>query len=167
MTVFNPNIRNTPHADGNIYIYCIGDGVWDSVIVGRAPVNNAFDISTYKFMEASGEWDDAGVIPQKGDTSYGMPGSSVSNSQGSIMYNNHLGKYMLFCGTFGRQASFYLADTPVGPWSQSYPLLESPDAMRYGVNVHPDLFPQRNGKELLFSWGTNVVLTMYKLTFNY
>lgn len=45
MTVFNPNIRNTPHADGYIYIYCIGDGVFDSVIVGRVPVNSAFNVN--------------------------------------------------------------------------------------------------------------------------
>lgn len=167
MTIFNPNIRNTPHADGYIYIYCIGDGIWDSVIVGRAPVESAFDLGTYQFMKATGEWDAKGIIPQRGDTSYGMQGSPISNSQGSIVYNDYLGKYMLFCGTFARQASFYLSDTPIGPWSQNYPLLESHDAMRYGVNVHPDLLPQSNGQELLLSWGTNVVLTMYKLTFNY
>jgi hypothetical protein len=119
MTVFNPNIRNTPRADGDIYIYCIGDGVFDSVIVGRVPVNCAFDINSYQFMKASGEWDAQGLIPRKGDTSYGMPGSPVSNSQGSIMYNDYLGKYMLFCGKFARQASFYLSDTPVGPWSKT------------------------------------------------
>jgi hypothetical protein len=167
MTVFNPNTHNTPHVDGYIYINCIGDGVFDSVIVGRVPVNSAFDINSYQFMKANGEWDAQGVIPRKGDTSYGMPGSPVSNSQGSIMYNDYLGNYMLFCGTFARQASFYLSDTPVGPWSKSYLLLESPDAMRYAVNVHPDLFPHSNGRELLFSRGTNVVLTKYKLSFNY
>lgn len=80
------------------------------------------------------------------------------------MYNDYLGNYMLFCGSFARQASFYLSDTPVGPWSKSYLLLESPDAVRYGVNVHPDLFLQSNGRELIFSWGTEVVLTMYKLS---
>lgn len=54
MTVFNPNIRNTPHADGYIYINCIGDGVFDSVIVGRVPVNSAFDINSYQLMKANG-----------------------------------------------------------------------------------------------------------------
>jgi len=166
MTVFNPNIRSTPHADGHIYMYCIGSGIWDSVIVGRAPVAAAFDPGTYQFMKTSGEWDAPGVISQKGDTSYGMAGSPVSNSQGSIMYNAYLGKYMLFCGTMGHQASFYLADTPWGPWSKNYPLLESKE-MRYGVNVHPDLLPGSDGREILVSWGTNVVQTMYKLTFNY
>jgi hypothetical protein len=167
MTVFNPNIRNTPYADGHIYMYCIGADVFESVIVGRAPVDSAFDPRTYQFLKSSGEWDAKGVIPQRGDTSYGMAGSPVSNSQGSIVYNEYLGKYILFCGTFARQASFYLADTPVGPWSQNYLLLESPDALRYGVNVHPDLLLQSNGNEMLLSWGTNVVLTMYKLTLNY
>lgn len=166
MTVYNPNIKNSPNADGYIYIYCCSAGVWDSVVVGRVPVEHAFDPSKYQFLKKSKEWDAEGVIPKHGDTDYGMEGSPVSNSQGSIMYNEYLGRYMLFCGTLGHYGSFCLSETPYGPWSQSYPILSS-EEMRYGVNVHPDLLSDSNGKEMLVSWGTNVVQTMYKLTLDY
>lgn len=167
MTVFNPNIKNTPGANGYLYMYSTSPGTWDSVIVGRVKVEDAFDPTKYQFMKKDGTWDAEGTIPDRSDTSYGMVGAPVSNSQGSIMWNDYLQKYTMFCGTMGAAASFVTGDNPWGPWSKAYPLIDSSDGLRYGANVHPDLLPSSNGKELLFSWGTPGIQTMYKITFNY
>ena len=96
-------------------MYSTGAGIWDSIIVRRVGISSTFDPSKYQFLKQTGEWDAKGVIPDTGDTSYGMAGKPVSNSQGSIMYNQYLGKYMLFYGTDGLYGGFYLCDTPIGP----------------------------------------------------
>ena len=70
---------------------------------------------------------------------------------------------------------FYLADTPYGPWGDYYPVLGDKEAeaggtqgeMHYGVNCHPELLPGGDGREVLVSWGTPAVITMFKLGFEY
>lgn len=166
MTVFNPNLKNSPNANGYLYMYTTGAGMWDSIIVGRVKVESAFDPTKYQFMKMNGTWDAEGVIPTKNDTSYGMEGKPVSNNQGSIMWNDYLQKYTLFTGQLGHTASFSTSDNPWGPWSKPYQLITLPN-LTYGANVHPDLLPSSDGKELLFSWGTAAIQTMYKITFNY
>lgn len=171
MTVFNPNVKNSPKADGYLYMYSNSPTTYGSVVVGRVPVADAFDpkMSNYQFLKTGGDWDAAGTIPDRSATGYGMQGSPVSNAQGSIMYNEYLGKYMLWTSAMASVGGFYLADTPTGPWSEFYQVLtKGADApITYGMNVHPDLLPDSNGKQLLVSWGTSAIITMYKLSFEY
>ena len=180
MTVFNPNNLSPvpPNAGGYLYMYSVSTSVYAPVIVGRVKVGNAFDHNKYEFQKTDGTWDDAGQIPASDGAGYGMsgnPGGPISNAQGSIMYNYYLGKYMLWTSKMATTGGFYLSDSPVGPWGDYYEILgqqeadqgNTPDKVHYGVNCHPALLPNSDGKEVLVSWGTNSIVNMFKLSFEY
>jgi len=166
MTLFNAG--NNPNSGGYIYMYSNSASTYGPVIVGRVPVASAFDHTKYQFLKTDGTWDSEGTIPDTSAAGYGMSGSPkapTSNAQGNIMYNGYLGKYMFFTSTMETSGGFYLADTPYGPWGAYYEILS--EGADYGMNCHPELSPGSKGQDILVSWGTAGVQTMYMLSFLY
>lgn len=178
--VYNPNRASPvpPNADGYVYIYSNSVTTFGPVTVGRVKESSAFDHTQYQFLQTDGTWDTPGTIPLSSADGYGMAGTPkppASNAQGSMMYNPYLAKYMLWTSTLASVGGFYLSDTPYGPWGDHYPVFGDAEAkaggteekMHYGVNCHPELTPSGDGKEVLVSWGTPGVITMFKLSFEY
>ena len=143
------------------YLYTYSNGGPTGIIIGRVAVADAFDATKYEFLKTDGTWVQG--IPKSTDMSYGIQGKIHSDGQGSIMWSNYFKKYLLFTCAFGQVMNFYTSDTPYGPWSDEYYLLQVPG---YGVNVHPELSPDGNHQVLYISSGAENIITMYKIEFN-
>ncbi|CZT07316.1 uncharacterized protein RCO7_07303 [Rhynchosporium graminicola] len=149
------------------YIYTYSNGGITGIIVGRAKVADAVDTSKYEFLRHDGNWVQG--IPKSNDVGYGIKtigqeqAKIHSDGQGSIMFNKHLNKYMLFTCMFGHATSFYMSDTPYGPWTPEYRLLDEPG---YGINVHPSM--SEDHRILYISSGTmENIISMWKVEFGY
>lgn len=115
-------------------------------------------------------------IKYNSTTDYGLIGTEKalsgpnipwSDQEGSMMYNEYLGKYMLWVSMFSCYNGFFLSDNPIGPWSEYYEVLPYGGGSLYGSNVHPELLPGSNGQEILVTSGDTKSQTLFKLTFNY
>ena len=150
------------------YIYTYSNAGLTGIVVGRAKIPEAFDASKYEFLRGDGRWVQG--IPKRNDIGYGIQtigkeqNKIHSNGQGSIMYNQYLRKYMLFTCMFGHATNFYMSETPYGPWTTEYRLLDNTPG--YGINVHPEM--SEDHRVLYISSGTmQNVISMWKVEFGY
>ncbi|KAH7412838.1 hypothetical protein BKA64DRAFT_702953 [Cadophora sp. MPI-SDFR-AT-0126] len=150
------------------YIYTYSNAGLTGIVVGRAKLAEAFDASKYEFLRGDGRW--VRGIPKRNDIGYGIQtigknqNKIHSNNQGSIMYNKYLRKYMLFTCMFGHATNFYMSETPYGPWTTEYRLLDNTPG--YGINVHPEM--SEDHRVLYISSGTmQNVISMWKVEFGY
>jgi hypothetical protein len=158
-------------ADDYIYIYSAGGP--SKLIVGRVPASDAvFDASQYSFLEADGTtWSTpAGGIPETSSTTYAMK-TANSNGQfgcdvyGSIFYSAYLQKYVIICTADEWFVNMYVSDTPQGPWSEEYGLLEG-WGPGYGSHAHPE-YSTDGGQSFYFSQGPDGPFNMFKVSFNF
>ncbi|TVY92811.1 hypothetical protein LAWI1_G003508 [Lachnellula willkommii] len=155
------------NAEGYIYTYT--DKVGSGIVVGRALVENAFEIDAYEFLALNGSWVQG--IPSYADAklNYGLLGEgdggvvTISYGQGSVMWSNYFEQYLLFTGSWGSSMLFYASQTPYGPFEGPY-YIET--VLGYGVNVHPFWSPGGSHKTLYVSSGWDNVIHMYKLDFD-
>lgn len=161
-------------SDGG-YVYSYSVGGPSGVIIGRVSTANdaAFDASQYEFLEYSTSnsttWSKPSTnIPADTTTTYGaatvQSGGFGCSVYGSIIYSAYLNKYILFCSAYMWFMNFYTSDTPYGPWSGQYQLLN--DWEGYGLMAHPE-YSSADGKDLYISFGPNGPFYMFKVTFDY
>lgn len=105
-------------AENYVYTYTNKDGL-NGIVVGRAPVADAFDAGAYEFLRLDGNW--VKGIPSYADAkaNYGVLGDvkPISFGQGSAMWSNYFEKYLLFTGEYGSSMMFYTSETPYGPFA--------------------------------------------------
>lgn len=167
--------------DGYIYSYATGIsngyGYYD-LIVGRAPADDrVFSPANHMFMLKPQSAADAQTprwvhgIPTAANMSlYGMwnpqQGSVFScNTYGSALYNNYFGKYMIGCTQYELHTNFYLGDTPWGPWTAGYNVLNV--AGDYGISINQEWSPGGSDQTLYLSQSPDGPFGTWKLTFNY
>jgi hypothetical protein len=152
-----------------IYIYSLG-GPSKLVVSRVAATDDVFDIAKYESLEFSSNNTWSAGIPTLTDTKFGMLTSNTDGQfgcavYGSVFYNNFLNKYTIICNTMMTFTNMYTSDTPYGPWSAEYPLLELPGS--YASHAHPHFSPGGSHKEFYFSLGPNSKFHMYKVSFGY
>lgn len=154
------------YADYYVYIYSMGGP--SGVNVARVPLDeDVYDPSKYQFLVAdTQEWETPGAIPTNTSTRYGMQtadptGKFACSVYGSAFYNEAWGKFVILCNTFESFTMMYMADTPSGPWSETYPVLNNWHGYSSNVHVEYGLNP------LYFSLGPDTSFDMFKMTFNF
>jgi hypothetical protein len=152
-----------------IYIYSLGGP--SKLVVSRVPAtDDVFDITKYESLEFNSNDTWSAGVPTMSDTKFGMSTANLDGQfgcavYGSVFYNNFLKKYTIICNTMMTFTNMYTSDTPYGPWSEEYPLLELSGS--YGSHAHPHFSPGGSHKEFYFSLGPNSKFHMYKVSFGY
>lgn len=101
-------------AEGYIYTYTNKDGT--GIVVGRAKTESAFEPDAYEFRKLDGTWVTGIPSLATAEAEYGVEGDVHSDGQGSMVYSNYFGQYLLFTGSYGATMMFYASDTPYGPF---------------------------------------------------
>ncbi|KAJ9618793.1 hypothetical protein H2204_012925 [Knufia peltigerae] len=161
--------------DGD-YVYIYSEGGPSNTIVGRvAASDDVFDADNYEFLQFGTNDTWVPGIPSKDTQAVGMTTASrqghfACGVYGSVVFNNYLNKYMILCGQWLVAVYIYTSDTPWGPWSEQYLLMNGGIAGgSYGQMIHTEYSPDGDGsdKSWYFSMGPNSYFNMFKVTFDY
>lgn len=159
------------------YVYTYSIGGPSNIIVGRVKADDSvFDASQHEFLSHGSTSDWVSGVPNPNTTSVGATTANTSGQfgcgvYGSAFYSNYLQQFVIICGIYMNYVNMYISDTPYGPWSEEYSLLDgstnSHASGNYGPMVHKMYSPGGSDQTLYFSMGPNGPFNMFKLEFHY
>ena len=165
--------------DGYIYTYSIGGPT--NITIGRVSVDDdaVFDPSAYEFLvhspsNTSPTWT-PGIPTSDPTSSIGASTANPSgffncNAYGSVFFSTYFKQYVIICGLFESYVNMYVSDTPYGPWSAEYRLLDSEVDQNvggsYGPMVHRE-YDTTGDQEVVFSMGPDQAFNVFKVSFEY
>ena len=139
-------------ADNYIYTYSIGGP--SNIIVGRVAADGTspFAASEYEFLAQGSSTTWVPGIPEASTTTVGattdQPGGFGCAVYGSVFFSNYLNQYVILCNIDLSYVNMYTSDTPYGPWSAEYQVMNAatnPEmAGSYGSMAHPEYVESQN-----------------------
>lgn len=156
------------------YIYTYSLGVPSNVIVGRVRADDSvFSNASHEFLlhNSNSTWISGVLTPLAkniGATTANKNGQFGCGLYGSVMYNSHLDRYIMLCGAWESWVMMYVSETPWGPWSAEYLLMDYQHDEWVEGSWGPMLRPEYgDGEEVYMSIGPGTKFNVFRIWFGY